>query len=136
MGDQPLQLAGGRVQCGLRQSVDGRKLKFLIKDENARVGILDLLEKAIQRIALPQQVKPCLGDTQHERLTCQLPETQHIARGGIRAIILPALVKGCDLFVLAETGFLAGSCPPLQGDDQRFRRIRKEGSNSVTDTVQ
>ena len=40
------------------------------------------------------------------------------------------------VFVLAETGFLAGSCPPLQGDDQRFRRIRKEGSNSVTDTVQ
>ena len=136
LGDQPLQLAGGRVQCGLRQSVDGRKLKFFIENQDARVGILVLVEKAVQRIALPQEVEPRLRDTQYERLPSQLTETQHIARGGIRAIILPALVKGCDLFVLAETGFLAGSCPPLQGDDQRFRRIRKAGSNSVTDTVQ
>lgn len=98
--------------------------------------VLLLMEKAVQRIALSQEVEPGLRDAQHERLSSQLPETQHIARGGEGTVVLPALVKGCDLFVLAETGFLAGSCPPLQGDDQRFRRIRKAGSNSVTDTVQ
>ena len=69
-------------------------------------------------------------------LTCQLTEPKHITGGGEGTIVLPALVKGCDLLVLAETGFLAGSCPPLQGDDQRFRRIWKEVSDGVADTVQ
>ena len=98
--------------------------------------VLLLMEKAVQRIALPQEVESGLGYAQHEGLTCQLTEPKHITGGGEGTIVLPALVKGCDLLVLAETGFLAGSCPPLQGDDQRFRRIWKGVSDGVADTVQ
>ena len=38
--------------------------------------VLLLMEKAVQRIALPQEVESGLGYAQHEGLTCQLTDLQ------------------------------------------------------------
>ena len=136
MGDQPLQLAGGRVQCGLRQSVDGRKLKFLIKDENARLIVFFLVEKTVQRIALPQEVEPHLRDTQYERLPSQLTEPQYAAGSRVGAIVPGTLVERGDLCILAEPCLPTGSRPPLKRDDLRLRCVWEEGGDGIADAVQ
>ena len=116
--------------------IEGCELELFVENQNTRVIVLLLMEKAFQRIALSQEVESGLGYAQHEGLTCQLTEPKHITGDGEGTVVLPALVKGCNLLVLAEAGLLAGNCPPLQGDDQRFRRIWKEVSDGVADTVQ
>lgn len=77
--------------------------------------VLLLMEKAVQRIALSQEVEPGLRDAQHERLSSQLPETQHIARGGEGTVVLPALVKDVTCLFLQKPAFWLAAVHPCKG---------------------
>lgn len=100
------------------------------------MGILVLVEKAIQGVSLSQQVEPRLRDAKYERLPSQLAKPQYAAGSCVGAVVPGALVERGNLCVLAEPCLLTGSRPPLKRDYQCLRRIRKEVSNGIADAVQ